>query len=81
MSHPFWNLETLGIVLALFVGLLLAVFGLNLALQVAKLALWWVLRGFSRCLPVAWRVAVVQHVPWLWDSAWREQYLRQHSRN
>lgn len=72
--------ETLGIMLALFIGLLVAVFFFNLVWQAVKLALWWALRGVSRCLPVTWRVAVVRRVPWLWDKAWREQYLAQHAK-
>ena len=79
MNHSFWKLETLCIMLALFIGLLVAVFFLNLALQVVKWALWWVLWGISRCMPVTWRVAVVRLAPWVWDKAWREQYLAQHA--
>lgn len=80
MNHSFWSLETLGILLAMFIGLLMAAFCFNLVLQAMKLALWWGLWGVSRCLPLAWRVAVVQHVPWLWGKAWREQYLVQHAK-
>jgi hypothetical protein len=73
------TLETLGILLALFIGLLVAVFCFSLVWEAAKWALWWVLRGISRCMPVAWRVAVVRRVPWLWDKAWRAQYLARHA--
>ena len=79
MNQSFWSIETLGILLTLFAGLLGAVFFFNLVLQAVKWVLWWVLRGISRCMPLAWRVAVVRHVPWLWDMAWREQYLAQHT--
>ena len=80
MGNGAVTFETLGILLAMFVGLLMAAFCFNFALQAVKWALWWMLRGISRCMPLVLRVAVVRRVPWLWDKAWREQYLAQHTR-
>ena len=79
MDHPLWNLETLGIVAALFALLLVGVFCFGLVWEALKWALFQVLRALSRCLPLAWRVAVVRHLPWLWNAQWRTQYLADHT--
>lgn len=79
MTHPFWNLETLGIVLALFGGLLVFAFCFGLVVEAVKTVMWWALWLVSRCLSLAWRVAVVRRVPWLWSAQWRVQYLAKHS--
>lgn len=79
MTHPFWNFETLGIVLALFGGLLVFAFCFGVVVEAVKTVLWWVLRLLTLCLPFAWRVALVRGVPWLWNARWREQYLAKHS--
>ena len=78
MTHSFWNLETLGIVLALLAGLLLFAFLFGMVVETAKQVLWWMLWLVSRCLPLAWRVALVRRVPWLWNAKWREAYLMNH---
>lgn len=78
VTHPFWNFETLGIVLALFGSLLFFAFCFGIVFEAAKTVLWRTLWLVSRCLPMAWRVAVVRRVPWLWNAQWRETYLMNH---
>jgi flagellar biosynthesis protein FliQ len=79
VTHPFWNFETLGIVLALFCGLLIFAFCFGLVIAIAKKLLSQTLGFLSRFMPLSWRVAVVRWIPWLWDAGWRESYLKTHS--